>query len=146
MSDSVTPWTAAHQAPPSMGPSRQEHWSGVPLPSRLQWLKYLSANAGSTGSSPGWGTKITRAMRCGQKIKKTPNILCTLGATTEWLNNKNHAPFKNINNQPLLLIQKGYSFLLMTNVLSWIKFHHLFLYFFSLSEIYLTQYNKARPM
>ena len=31
---SVTPWTAAYQAPPSMGFSRQEHWSGSPLPSR----------------------------------------------------------------------------------------------------------------
>ena len=30
---SATPWTAAYQAPPSMGFSRQEHWSGVPLPS-----------------------------------------------------------------------------------------------------------------
>ena len=30
----ATPWTAAHQAPPSMGFSRQEHWSGVPLPER----------------------------------------------------------------------------------------------------------------
>ena len=29
----VTPWTAAYQAPPSMGFSRQEYWSGVPLPS-----------------------------------------------------------------------------------------------------------------
>ena len=29
----VTPLTAAHQAPPSMGFSRQEYWSGVPLPS-----------------------------------------------------------------------------------------------------------------
>ena len=29
----VTPWAAAHQAPPSMGFSRQEYWSGVPLPS-----------------------------------------------------------------------------------------------------------------
>ena len=29
----VTPWTAAHQAPPSMGFSRQEYWSAVPLPS-----------------------------------------------------------------------------------------------------------------
>ena len=29
----VTPWTTAHQAPPSMGFSRQEYWSGVPLPS-----------------------------------------------------------------------------------------------------------------
>ena len=31
----ATPWTAAYQAPPSMGFSRQEHWSGVPLPSPL---------------------------------------------------------------------------------------------------------------
>ena len=29
----VTPWTPAFQAPPSMGFSRQEYWSGVPLPS-----------------------------------------------------------------------------------------------------------------
>ena len=29
----ATPWTIAHQAPPSMGFSRQEYWSGVPLPS-----------------------------------------------------------------------------------------------------------------
>ena len=28
----VTPWTAAHQAPLSMGLSRQEYWSGVPFP------------------------------------------------------------------------------------------------------------------
>ena len=28
---SATPWTAAYQAPPSMGFSRQEYWSGVPL-------------------------------------------------------------------------------------------------------------------
>ena len=35
MSDSlrVTPWTAAYQAPLSIGFSRQEYWSGVPLPS-----------------------------------------------------------------------------------------------------------------
>ena len=31
----VTQWTAAHQAPPSMGFSRQEYWSGVPLPSPI---------------------------------------------------------------------------------------------------------------
>ena len=29
----ATPWTAAYQTPPSMGVSRQEYWSGVPLPS-----------------------------------------------------------------------------------------------------------------
>ena len=30
---SVTPWTAAYQAPPPMGFSRQEYWNAVPLPS-----------------------------------------------------------------------------------------------------------------
>ena len=29
----VTPWTVAHQAPQSMGFSRQEYWSGLPSPS-----------------------------------------------------------------------------------------------------------------
>ena len=29
----ATPWTVAHQAPPSLGFSRQEYWSGVPMPS-----------------------------------------------------------------------------------------------------------------
>ena len=33
LSDSVIPWTVAHQAPPSMEFSRQEYWSGLPFPS-----------------------------------------------------------------------------------------------------------------
>ena len=39
----ATPWTAAYQAPPSMGFSRQEYWSGVPLPSPFSpkgWRKW----------------------------------------------------------------------------------------------------------
>ena len=32
----ATPQTAAHQAPPSLGFSRQEHWSGLPFPSPMQ--------------------------------------------------------------------------------------------------------------
>ena len=32
-SDFATPWTVAYQAPPSMGFSRQEYWSGLPFPS-----------------------------------------------------------------------------------------------------------------
>ena len=35
-----TPWTAAHQAPPSMGFSRQKYWSAVPLPSPAFFLLY----------------------------------------------------------------------------------------------------------
>ena len=45
----VTPWTAAYQAPPSMGFSRQECWSGVPLPS-----PHLSL--GKCKSKPQWNT------------------------------------------------------------------------------------------
>ena len=33
MSDSVTPWTVARQAPLSMRFSRQEYWGGLPFPS-----------------------------------------------------------------------------------------------------------------
>ena len=32
----ATPEVAAHQAPPSLGFSRQEHWSGLPFPSPMQ--------------------------------------------------------------------------------------------------------------
>ena len=51
----ATPWTAAHQAPPSKGFSRQKYWSGVPLPSPVvslvisfysisNWLLYKTLN------------------------------------------------------------------------------------------------------
>ena len=40
-----TPWTVPYQAPPSMGFSRQEYWSGVPLPSPGTFL--------TQGSDPG---------------------------------------------------------------------------------------------
>ena len=38
----ATPWTAAYQASPSIGFSRQEYWSGVPSPSPISgaWLSY----------------------------------------------------------------------------------------------------------
>ena len=41
---SATPWTAAFQAPPSTGFSRQEYWSGVPLPSTTIMLSTLKIN------------------------------------------------------------------------------------------------------
>ena len=39
----ATPWTAAHQAPPSMGFSRQVYWSGVPLPSLKKCARYQNS-------------------------------------------------------------------------------------------------------
>ena len=43
----ATPWTAAYQAPPPMGFSRQEYWSGVPLPSPFYWYTYAIINTKS---------------------------------------------------------------------------------------------------
>ena len=46
----MTPWTAAYQAPPSMGFSRQEYLSGMPLPSPIdhaQCVKIFLASPGS---------------------------------------------------------------------------------------------------
>ena len=60
---SATPWTAAYQAPPSMGFSKQEYWSGVPLPSPtvittiiktvfcFYYLKFLNTNTEGTTRS-----------------------------------------------------------------------------------------------
>ena len=43
----ATPETAAHQAPPSLGFSRQEHWSGLPFPSPMHKVKRKSEVAQS---------------------------------------------------------------------------------------------------
>ena len=37
----ATPWTATYHAPPSMGFSRQEYWSGLPLPSQIMISKSI---------------------------------------------------------------------------------------------------------
>ena len=60
----ATPWTAAYQAPPSMGFSRQEYWSGLPLPSPTSQLvtpfnkksRFLTSFCNISSS-----TKLTRA-------------------------------------------------------------------------------------
>ena len=40
----ATPWTAAPQAPPSVGFSRQKYWSGVPLPSPMEYYSAIKKN------------------------------------------------------------------------------------------------------
>ena len=62
----VTPWTAAYQAFPSMGFSRQEYWSGVPLPSPTH--------------------KINKVNICNILC-----IFCNLGCCRKWLMNKGRA-------------------------------------------------------
>ena len=48
---STTPWTAAFQASPSMGFSRQEYWSGVPLPSPTPHSSQNEFNKKKSGTS-----------------------------------------------------------------------------------------------
>ena len=61
----ATPWTAAHQAPPSMGFSRQEYWSGVPLPSHKKLKKSNSSIFPSTNIH-----HFPRILPIGKEIKK----------------------------------------------------------------------------
>jgi len=49
----ATPWTAAYQAPPPMGFSRQEYWSGVPLPSPIVLLQPAKNSPNSSSTSDG---------------------------------------------------------------------------------------------
>ena len=49
----ATPQTAAHQAPRSLGFSRQEHWSGVPLPSPPGSLRVTQTNGHDVAEAGG---------------------------------------------------------------------------------------------
>ena len=56
----VTPWTAAYQAPLSMGFSRQEYWSGVPLLSPNTLLDFIISGACQNLLQPEEGTAEQR--------------------------------------------------------------------------------------
>ena len=47
----ATPWTEAYQAPPSMGFSRQEYWSGVPLPVHHQLPEFTQTHVHEVGDA-----------------------------------------------------------------------------------------------
>ena len=73
----VTPQTAAHQAPPSLGFSRQEHWSGLPFPSPMQesekwkWSRSVVSN-----SSRPHGLQPTRLLRPWDFPGKSTGVGC----------------------------------------------------------------------
>ena len=46
----TTPQTAAHQAPPSLGFCKQEHWSGLPFPSPQPWAAQLNFKIHKAGT------------------------------------------------------------------------------------------------
>ena len=67
----TTPWTAAHQVPPSMGFSRQEYWSGVPLP---------SPNMGGGRTNQKLGVNITTMYQRDNK----QDLLCSTENSTQY--------------------------------------------------------------
>ena len=62
----ATPWTAAYQAPPSMGFSRQEYWSGVPLPSPHTDMRGMQNQMTMRDDQDGWFIASLRELLCSQ--------------------------------------------------------------------------------
>ena len=58
----ATPWTVDYQAPPSMGFSRQEYWSGLPFPSPGDLLLYHLSHQGSQKKARREAPRSLRAM------------------------------------------------------------------------------------
>ena len=73
----ATPWTAAYQAPPSMGFSRQEYWSGVPLPSPPEVLYFVVFYHGFRVTM----SEVDRRIICNRRI-----TYCNCNRRIIWLN------------------------------------------------------------
>ena len=80
----LTPWTIAHQAPPSTGFSRQEYWSGLPFP--------------SSGDLPNPGIKPRSPTLQGDTLPSEP-----LGKPPQFLRHmiKENLPRFNLGKSPL---------------------------------------------
>ena len=101
----VTPQTAAHQAPPSRGFSKQEHWSGLPFPSpvyeseKWKWSR-------SVMSDSWWphGLQPTRLLHPWDFPGKSTRVGCHY--LFQWIHSdakKNKLPLKILGNQFIIL-------------------------------------------
>ena len=73
----VTPETAAHQAPPSRGFSRQEHWSGLPFPPPMhESEKWKWSRSVMSDSSRPHGQQPTRLLRPRDFPGKSTGVGC----------------------------------------------------------------------
>ena len=84
---SATPWTAALQAPPSTGSSRQEHWSGVPLTTcnllfseLMYWqsevpkeIRHLMSEKEKALAYESWREFYTLTVRCMNSVEENKN-------------------------------------------------------------------------
>ena len=81
----MTPWTAAYQAPPSMGFSRQEYWSGVPSPSPSIRTAVIKTTSFTKGKKRNEKKKRTLT-RVGKNMQNMESIVhgqreCNVAAT-----------------------------------------------------------------
>ena len=82
----VTPETAAHQAPPSLGFSRQEHWSGLPfLPSMHESEKWKWSRPVVSNSSQPHGLQPTRLLHPWDFPGKSTGVGCHCLLHDTWL-------------------------------------------------------------
>ena len=73
----VTPETVAHQAPPSLGFSRQEHWSGLPFPSPMhESEKWKESRSVVSDSEPSHGLQPTRLLHPWDFPGKSTGVGC----------------------------------------------------------------------
>ena len=80
----ATPWTVAHQAPLSMGFSRQESWSGLPFPS--------PGELPNPGMEP--GSPALQADALTSKLPGKPNAKCYVNNCKYNVNTCQHVAFK----------------------------------------------------
>ena len=82
------PIDAAHQAPPSLGFSRQEHWSGLPFPSPMhESEKWKWSRSVVSDSKRTHGLQPTRVLRPWDFPGKSTGVGCHCLLWTEQLNN-----------------------------------------------------------
>ena len=87
----ATTWTAAYQAPPSMGFSRQEYWSGTPLPEILgnSILSFFLVT--NRKCRQGWWWLMMMAV----KAKTVMMMMMIMVMTVVWINDRKYRRDKN---------------------------------------------------
>ena len=98
VSDSATPWTVAHQAPPSMQFSRQEYWNGLPLPSPAAWTMTLE-------NLQIWWKNALKKIPYTSKKRRQKNLV--LSWTFRWKQNKAKLSSKVCIGDPELTYVRG---------------------------------------
>ena len=98
----ATPWTAAYQAPPSMGFSRQEYWSGVLLPSLVKVLvrpnlsvHHHTRNRTKTNTSRNSFITVSAAAAAAKSLQSCPTLCDPIDAQPTRLPHPWDSPGKN---------------------------------------------------